>query len=87
MPAITNSTSTHHIHVADNSDIIATHSISLDTATLGIEADGIHLSLFIWGEPEHVWDNLDTIINACADLKRDVARKYAAYGVKSASAS
>lgn len=78
MPAISASTSTHHIHIADESDVKATHSISLDTATLGIEADGINLTLFIWGEPAHVWDNLDAIIDACAALKLDIARKYAA---------
>ena len=78
MSTLSASTSTHHIHIADESTIKATHSISLDTATLGIESDGINLTLFIWGNPAHVWDNLDAIIDACAALKVDIARRSAA---------
>jgi hypothetical protein len=71
------SSSTIHVHIADTAKVTATHGINLDTATLGIEADGNYLSVFIWGEPEHVWESLDAIIDACAALKVDIAKREA----------
>lgn len=73
MPSLSTTMSSHNIHLADGAKIVATHSLALDTATLGIDSDGVSISLFIWGTPDHVWDGLDAIIEACVALKADVA--------------
>jgi len=77
MPALTQSLSSHTLHIADDVKVKARHSISLETATLGVEAGDNSISLFIWGTPDHVSDTLDEIIRAAEALKTDIATRAA----------